>query len=103
MRGIGGASVAGVPFFLPASLLLSMAAVYLNFGDVPPVQGIFYGIKPVVVAVVLFAAWRIVSKAIMNRLLGGNRREVSQHEMDPAWTPEDRPHRPPVADRPLHR
>jgi chromate transporter len=72
MHGIGGAIMAGVMFFLPAFVLLSaLAAVYLNFGDVPLVQGIFHGIKPAVVAVVLFAAWRIGAKAIRNKLLGG--------------------------------
>jgi chromate transporter len=72
MHGIGGALVAGVLFFLPAFALLStLAAVYLNFGDVPLVAGIFHGIKPAVVAVVLFAAWRIGAKAIKNGLLGG--------------------------------
>jgi chromate transporter len=72
MHGLGGAIVAGVLFFLPAFALLSaLAAVYLSFGDVPLVQGIFAGIKPAVVAVVLFAAWRIGSKAIKNALLGG--------------------------------
>ncbi|WIM06383.1 MAG: chromate efflux transporter [Candidatus Nitricoxidivorans perseverans] len=70
MHGIGGAIVAGALFFLPAFVLLSaLAAVYLNFGDVPLVAGIFYGIKPAVVAVVLFAAWRIGSKAIKNEVL----------------------------------
>jgi chromate transporter len=38
---------------------------------VPAVQGIFYGIKPAVVAVVLFAAWRIGSRAIRNGLMFG--------------------------------
>ena len=72
MHGIGGAIVAGVLFFLPAFGLLSLfAGIYLAYGDVALVQGIFYGIKPAVVAVVLFAAWRIGSKAIRNRLLGG--------------------------------
>ncbi len=72
LHGTVGAIVAGVLFFLPAFVLLSaLAAVYLNFGDVPLVQGIFYGIKPAVVAVVLFAAWRIGSKAIRNGMLGG--------------------------------
>jgi chromate transporter len=70
MHGIGGAIMAGVLFFLPAFVLLSaLAAFYLNFGDVPLVAGIFYGIKPAVVAVVLFAAWRIGSKAIKNEVL----------------------------------
>jgi chromate transporter len=72
MHGLGGAVVAGVLFFLPAFVLLSaLAAVYLNFGDVPAVAGVFYGIKPAVVAVVLFAAWRIGAKSIKNGLLGG--------------------------------
>ena len=71
MHGIKGAVMAGVLFFLPAFLLLSvLAGVYLNFGDVPAVQGLFYAIKPAVVAVVLFAAWRIGSKAIKNGVLG---------------------------------
>ncbi|HQS57673.1 MAG: chromate transporter [Gallionellales bacterium 35-53-114] len=70
MHGIKGAVVAGVMFFLPAFILLSlMAGVYLAWGDVPMVQGIFYGIKPAVVAVVLFAAWRIGSRALKNEVL----------------------------------
>jgi chromate transporter len=70
LHGVVGAVVAGVLFFLPAFVLLSaLAAVYLAYGDVPLVAGIFYGIKPAVVAVVLFAAWRIGSKAIKNEVL----------------------------------
>ena len=70
MHGVRGAIVAGVLFFLPAFLLLSLlAGVYLAFGDVPLVQGIFYGIKPAVVAIVLFAAWRIGSRALKNGVL----------------------------------
>jgi chromate transporter len=72
MHGIRGAVVAGVLFFLPAFILLSvLAGIYLNFGNVPAVQGIFYGIKPAVVAVVLFAAWRIGSRTIKNETLFG--------------------------------
>ncbi len=72
MHGVTGAVMAGVLFFLPAFVLLSLlAGVYLAFGDVPLVQGIFYGIKPAVVAVVLFAAWRIGSKAIKNERAAG--------------------------------
>jgi chromate transporter len=72
MHGVKGAIMAGVMFFLPAFVLLSLlAGVYLNFGDVSAVQGIFYAIKPAVVAVVLFAAWRIGSKSIKNDVLLG--------------------------------
>jgi len=70
MHGVRGAIVAGMLFFLPAFVLLSLlAGVYLAWGDVPLVQGIFYGIKPAVVAVVLFAAWRIGSRALKNEVL----------------------------------
>jgi len=70
MHGIRGALVAGVLFFMPAFLLLSLlAGIYLSYGTMPAVQGIFFGIKPAVVAVVLFAAWRIGLRALKNKLL----------------------------------
>ena len=70
LHGTRGGLMAGLLFFLPAFLLLSLlAGLYLAFGDMPSVQGIFYGIKPAVVAVVLFAAWRIGSRAIKNGVL----------------------------------
>jgi chromate transporter len=72
LHGVRGAIVAGVLFFLPAFVLLSLlAGLYLAFGDVPAVQGLFYGIKPAVVAVVLFAAWRIGSRVLKNEVLFG--------------------------------
>jgi chromate transporter len=72
LHGVRGAIVAGVLFFLPAFVLLSLlAGIYLAWGQVPLVQGIFYGIKPAVVAVVLFAAWRIGSRALQNEILWG--------------------------------
>jgi chromate transporter len=72
LHGVKGAVMAGVLFFLPAFILLSaLAGVYLVWGDVPLVAGIFYAIKPAVVAVVLFAAWRIGSRSIRNGVLLG--------------------------------
>ncbi|WP_156946712.1 chromate efflux transporter [Thiothrix lacustris] len=72
MHGVTGAVMAGILFFMPAFILLSsLAAIYLAWGDVPLVQGLFYGIKPAVVAIVLFAAWRIGSKALKNNILWG--------------------------------
>ncbi len=70
MHGVRGAVVAGVLFFMPAFVLLSLLAdLYLSYGTMPAVQGIFYGIKPAVVAMVLFAAWRIAARSITNKLL----------------------------------
>jgi chromate transporter len=70
MHGVSGAIIAGVLFFLPAFFLLSLlAGLYLGFGELAAVQSVFAGIRPAVVAVVLFAAWRIGSRTIRNGVL----------------------------------
>ncbi len=46
-----------------------MTWVYLAYGNVPLVAGLFYGIKPAVTAIVLFAAYRIGSRALKNAVL----------------------------------
>lgn len=64
-----GGIVAGVLFVLPSLLILiTLSWVYLAFGDVALVSGIFYGIKPAVAAIVLHAVHRIGSKALKNSL-----------------------------------
>lgn len=70
LHGVPGGIVAGVLFFLPSLLLLiALSWVYLTFGAVPAVASVLWGIKPAVVAVVLFAAWRIGSRALRSRVL----------------------------------
>ena len=65
-----GGIVAGTLFVLPSLFILAtLTYVYLAFGDVTFVQGVFNGIKPAVVAIVVFAAWRIGSRALKNNLL----------------------------------
>ena len=65
-----GGVVAGGLFVLPSLfILVALSWVYLRFGDVPAVAGVLYGIKPAVTAIVLFAAWRIGSRALKHRLL----------------------------------
>jgi len=65
-----GGIVAGTLFVLPSLFILSaLTYVYLAFGDLTLVKGIFNGIKPAVVAIVVFAAWRIGSRALKNGLL----------------------------------
>jgi len=65
-----GGIIAGTLFVLPSLLLLMLLTwVYLSFGHVAWVQGIFAGIKPAVVAIVLFSAWRIGGRALKNGVL----------------------------------
>jgi chromate transporter len=57
-------------FVLPSLLILiALSWVYLAFGDVPWVAGLFFGIKPAVTAIVVQAAHRIGSRALKNKVL----------------------------------
>ena len=70
MHGVWGGIAAGVLFVLPSLFILSgLTWVYLVYGDVPAVEGILYGIKPAVTAIVVFAAYRIGSRALKNNVL----------------------------------
>ncbi|CAN5468515.1 chromate efflux transporter [soil metagenome] len=72
MHKTRGGIVAGALFVLPSLfMLIALSWVYMAFGTVPAVAGIFYGIKPAVTAIVLFAAYRIGSRALKNRWLWG--------------------------------
>ncbi len=67
-----GGIVAGALFVLPSlCILIGLSWIYLRFGDVPAVAGIFYGIKPAVTALVLHAAHRIGSRALKNGWMWG--------------------------------
>lgn len=70
MFGVRGGFVAGVLFVLPSLFILStLTWIYLTYGTLNEVAGILYGIKPAITAIVLFAAYRIGSKALSNNIL----------------------------------
>ena len=70
MHGVRGGIMAGFLFVLPSLfILIGLTWIYLVYGDVPAVEGILYGIKPAVTAIVLFAAYRIGSRALNNNVL----------------------------------
>ncbi|HEY7884395.1 MAG TPA: chromate efflux transporter [Cellvibrionaceae bacterium] len=67
-----GGIIAGALFVLPSLLILVVLSwVYIAFGDVPLVAGLFYGIKPAVTAIVVQAAYRIGTRALKNAWLWG--------------------------------
>ena len=67
-----GGIVAGGLFVLPSLLILiALSWAYLVFGQLGVVAGMFYGIKPAIVAIVLQATLRIGQRALKNRLLWG--------------------------------
>ncbi|WP_408593624.1 chromate efflux transporter [Limnohabitans sp.] len=62
-----GGVVAGALFVLPSLVLLvALSWIYMAYGDLPLVAGLFYGIKPAVTAIVVQAAHRIGSRALKN-------------------------------------
>ena len=68
-RTVGGL-IAGALFVLPSlGLLILLSWAYMAFGDTSLVAGLFYGIKPAVVAVVVQAAYRIGSRTLRNPCL----------------------------------
>lgn len=69
-RGWRGLLVAGVCFIVPAAVIVAaLARAYVRYGRLPEVQGILYGIKPVVIAVVLQALWGLSRSAVKSRWL----------------------------------
>ena len=67
MHRTAGGIVAGALFVLPSLVILvALSWVYVAHGDVPAIAGAFYGIKPAVVAIVAFAAWRLASRALVS-------------------------------------
>lgn len=72
MHRTWGGIVAGLLFVLPSFFILTgLAWIYMAYGSVPVVAGVFYGIKPAVVAIVLFAAYRIGARALKNQVMWG--------------------------------
>ena len=69
--GLLGSIVAGLCFTLPAVLITAVFAwSYVEYGDLPKVEPFLYGVKPVVLAIILTALWRLGKKALRNWALG---------------------------------
>lgn len=62
-----GGLIAGGLFILPGFLsILLLSYLYVIFNDVPLVQGLFYGMKPAIIAIVTSALYRISKKSLKN-------------------------------------
>jgi chromate transporter len=69
--GWRGLIVAGVCFIVPAMLIVwLLAMVYMQYHTLPQVDWLFYGIKPVIVAIVVQALWRLGQSAVKGWLTG---------------------------------
>ena len=69
-RGWAGLVIAGVCFILPASLIVTTIAwFYVRYGKLPEVGSVLYGLKPVIIAIVLQALWGLAKTAVKTKLL----------------------------------
>lgn len=67
--GLPGLVAAGISFILPAMLIvMGMAWIYLRYGSTPQAAWLLYGIKPVIIAVILQALLGLGRSAVKNRL-----------------------------------
>ncbi|RPJ44887.1 MAG: chromate efflux transporter, partial [Chloroflexi bacterium] len=69
--GMPGLVAAGVCFILPAALItLGLAWLYTRYGSTPQAEGLLYGIRPVMIAIVALAIWTLGRKAVQDWLTG---------------------------------
>ncbi len=69
--GFPGLIMAGSCFILPASILVTLLAwAYVRFGALPQVAGILYGLKPVVIALIVQAVMKLGATALKSAWIG---------------------------------
>lgn len=66
--GVLGLFVAGGAFIFPAmAIILLFAYIYVQFGSIPQVESILYGVKPVIIVIILKALYRLGTSVIKNK------------------------------------
>ena len=67
--GILGLFAGGISFILPAMLMvLSLAILYKEFGSIPQISNILFGIKPVIIAIITMALYRLSGTLLNNKI-----------------------------------
>ena len=67
--GFWGAWAGGWAFILPNFLFVAaLGALYVHFGDLPLVKGIFYGVSPAVIALIFYSCYRLAKLGMEDHL-----------------------------------
>ena len=67
LHGTRGGLAAGILFVLPSVfILLGLSVLYVTVGTLPALQGVFDGLKPAVVAIILLAMIKIGKKSLLS-------------------------------------
>lgn len=68
MRGLGGALAAMIGMLIPSALIIILLMyLFLTYQDLSVVQDAFKGIRPAIIGLIIFAAFKIGSRAISDR------------------------------------
>jgi chromate transporter len=68
--GWPGLLVAGISFIMPAVIIVTAIAwAYVEYGKLPEIGFILYGVKPVIIAIVLQALWGLLKTAVKTKFL----------------------------------
>lgn len=64
-RGWRGALATGLAFLLPTFVLVVvLSRLYFRWGALPAVEPLFWGLKPVILAIILWAGWKLAKTAV---------------------------------------
>src|SRR5262249_15672323 len=67
--GFWGAWVGGWAFIFPNFVIVAaLGALYVYYGDLKPITGIFYGVSPAVIALILHSCWRLSKLGMEDKL-----------------------------------
>jgi chromate transporter len=67
--GWSGLVLAGALFILPAAIIvLGLAWAYVHYGSTPQATAVLYGIKPVIIAIIVYALWGLARMALKGAL-----------------------------------
>ena len=68
--GLPGLLVAGASFILPSAVMVTaLAWAYVRFGSLPEVSGVMYGVKPIVMALIVQAVFKLARTAVKSTWL----------------------------------
>src|SRR5436853_1519483 len=70
--GFWGAWAGGWAFIVPNFIFVAaLGALFVYFGDLPPIKAIFYGVSPAVIAMILYSCYRLAALGMEDRLQWG--------------------------------
>ncbi|WP_233074227.1 chromate efflux transporter, partial [Flavobacterium sp. IB48] len=69
LHGIRGGIISGIFFVLPSMfILLCLSIIYALYGNTPLLTSIFNGLKPAVLAIIIYATWKVGHKSLVSFL-----------------------------------